>query len=338
MVGLSRGAGAANSYNSSRIFVVIFCLVFTLEASFSKSLSPSRWFGGGKSRSNQLPLAAISASMLEKGGVPIPPTRPRQHQESKTNGSSTAAMLFGDKVVGSKKHRGGAITAASTTTPALDVAEEEEETSSSAIPSLGVNLPTGMDPRLLKPHPILLGEGPDFRFEFVSQCELPTDRGLFHLRAYRYTKAGKTVEPVVLFQGDVHGQRNVLVRVHDQCLTSEVLGSKRCDCKEQLELAMDRIAEGDGGMIIYLPQEGRGIGLANKVAAYNLQEKGLDTVDANLFLGFGDDERTYDYVPYIIKVRKNQALRLSQIISSCLTGTSLCPLYHHRILALNLFV
>ena len=111
------------------------------------------------------------------------------------------------------------------------------------------------------------------------------------------------VEPVVLFQGAHRGRKEVLVRVHDQCLTSEVLGSRRCDCKEQLELAMDRIASGpEGGLIIYLPQEGRGIGLANKVAAYALQEQGLDTVDANLFLGFGDDERTYDYVPYILKV------------------------------------
>lgn len=111
------------------------------------------------------------------------------------------------------------------------------------------------------------------------------------------------VEPVVLFQGSHRGGTDVLVRVHDQCLTSEVLGSRRCDCKEQLELAMDRVAAApEGGLIIYLPQEGRGIGLANKVAAYALQEQGLDTVDANLFLGFGDDERTYDYVPYILKV------------------------------------
>lgn len=161
---------------------------------------------------------------------------------------------------------------------------------------------------------MLLREGPDFRFEFVSQCNLPTDKGLFTLRAYRYTdhKTGKQIEPVALFCGELGGQEDVLMRVHDQCLTSEVLGSKRCDCKEQLELAMDKVmAEPGGGMILYLPQEGRGIGLANKVAAYALQEQGLDTVDANLALGFGDDERTYDYVPYILEHFGVRSVRLA---------------------------
>ena len=179
-----------------------------------------------------------------------------------------------------------------------------------------------------RPTPVLLAEGPDFRFEFISQCELPTARGLFNLRAYRYTKTkaeggALVVEPVVLFQGEHHNQREVLVRVHDQCLTSEVLGSRRCDCKEQLELALDRIVANEGtegavenastggGLIIYLPQEGRGIGLANKVAAYALQEQGLDTVDANLFLGFGDDERTYDYVRYILQDFGIASIRLA---------------------------
>jgi 3,4-dihydroxy 2-butanone 4-phosphate synthase/GTP cyclohydrolase II len=171
------------------------------------------------------------------------------------------------------------------------------------------------DANIERPVPVLLAEGPEFMFEFISECELPTDRGLFHLRAYRYThKATKLiVEPVVMFQGEHEGGREVLVRVHDQCLTSEVLGSRRCDCKEQLEMFLDRIvANGEeGGLVIYLPQEGRGIGLANKVAAYALQEQGLDTVDANLFLGFGDDERTYDYVGFILKDIGVQSIRLA---------------------------
>lgn len=114
------------------------------------------------------------------------------------------------------------------------------------------------------------------------------------------------MEPVVLYKG-IKGspmKSNVLVRVHDQCFTSEVMGSRRCDCREQLELAMDMVQK-QGGAIIYLPQEGRGIGLANKVAAYHLQDQGLDTVDANRRLGFDDDERVYGCVPFILRDRRS---------------------------------
>ncbi|KAJ1480764.1 GTP cyclohydrolase II-domain-containing protein [Baffinella frigidus] len=165
------------------------------------------------------------------------------------------------------------------------------------------------------------------RTEFIAECQLPTDKGMFRLRSYRYrgakvvTRNGERVlewiemEPVVMVSGDVGKPRaesegvpegkgsnseGVLVRVHDQCFTSEVLGSKRCDCKEQLDLALDYI-KAHSGAIIYMPQEGRGIGLANKIAAYELQDGGLDTVDANRHLGFDDDERSYDCVPFILK-------------------------------------
>ena len=115
------------------------------------------------------------------------------------------------------------------------------------------------------------------------------------------------LEPVVMMKGKIKkgiNDENVLLRVHDQCLTSEVFGSRRCDCKEQLELALTKVNELDEdkfGCVIYLQQEGRGIGLANKVAAYALQDKGADTVDANRQLGFQDDERTYEVIPQIME-------------------------------------
>lgn len=102
----------------------------------------------------------------------------------------------------------------------------------------------------------------------------------------------------------------VVVRVHDACFTSEVLGSLKCDCREQLQLALEYIQDSPPGMVIYLQQEGRGIGLANKIAAYALQEKGLDTVDANRALGLPDDCREYSAVAHILKDLGISSIRL----------------------------
>lgn len=132
---------------------------------------------------------------------------------------------------------------------------------------------------------------------FVAETALPTVRGTFRVRAYRDPVTGS--EPLAIISGEIEGCENVLVRVHDECLTSEVLGSLRCDCREQLEAALERIQEEDG-VVIYLRQEGRGIGLANKIAAYALQERGLDTVDANLALGLPDDARSYEAAAAIL--------------------------------------
>ncbi|KAL6771179.1 hypothetical protein ACKKBF_B34255 [Auxenochlorella protothecoides x Auxenochlorella symbiontica] len=137
---------------------------------------------------------------------------------------------------------------------------------------------------------------------FVAETLLPTKRGKFKLRGYRHTTDGGQTftEPCVIYCGDLAGRPDLPLRVHDACFTSEVLGSLKCDCREQLVLAMDHIRRHPPGAVIYLQQEGRGIGLANKIAAYALQERGLDTVDANRALGLPDDCREYSAVAHIL--------------------------------------
>jgi GTP cyclohydrolase II/3,4-dihydroxy-2-butanone 4-phosphate synthase len=148
--------------------------------------------------------------------------------------------------------------------------------------------------------------------EFIAETSLPTKKGRFRLRAYRDPVGGG--EPIALVTGDVAAIRGAVdfpIRVHDQCMTSEVLGSLRCDCKNQLDYALEYMQNSvPAGMVIYLPQEGRGIGLANKVAAYALQESGFDTVDANRELGLPDDARCYDAVPQILKDIGVKSVRL----------------------------
>ncbi|POM74069.1 GTP cyclohydrolase II [Phytophthora palmivora] len=144
---------------------------------------------------------------------------------------------------------------------------------------------------------------------FVAETALPTDGGMFRVRAYRSVGSLRESEPIAMITGDVRGKRNVPVRVHDQCFTSEVFGSLKCDCREQLDYAKAYTKQ-HGGVVIYMPQEGRGIGLANKIMAYSMQERGLDTVDANRVLGFKDDYRSYEPVPAILKDLGIQSIRL----------------------------
>lgn len=140
------------------------------------------------------------------------------------------------------------------------------------------------------------------------QTRLPTQNGDFMLHYYRTDQDDK--EHLALVKGNVSGQENVPVRVHSECLTGDVFGSRRCDCGEQLNRAMQFIEHSGCGVVLYLRQEGRGIGLFHKLQAYNLQDNGLDTVDANLALGHLADERVYDVAAVIINTLNIRSIAL----------------------------
>ena len=142
----------------------------------------------------------------------------------------------------------------------------------------------------------------------VAMAELPTRFGDFHIVAFENNRDGK--EHIAITHGDVIGAADVPVRLHSECLTGDVMGSLRCDCRDQLEASLKMIGKMERGIVLYLRQEGRGIGLINKIRAYSLQDAGLDTVQANLALGFRDDERDYAVAAHMLMSLKIQSVRL----------------------------
>ncbi len=140
----------------------------------------------------------------------------------------------------------------------------------------------------------------------IAEAKLPTHWGEFKVIAFEDKKLNE--EHLLLYMGEL--QNNSLLRIHSQCLTGDTLYSLKCDCGSQLAMALQRISEEGVGMIIYMAQEGRGIGLVNKIRAYELQDKGMNTVEANEALGFAADERDYSYCKEILSAVNISSVRL----------------------------
>ncbi len=142
----------------------------------------------------------------------------------------------------------------------------------------------------------------------AAVADLPTRFGTFHIVGFWNDRDGK--DHIAIVKGDPFGKSDVPVRLHSECLTGDALGSLRCDCRDQLTSALRTIGEQETGMVLYLRQEGRGIGLLNKLRAYALQDEGLDTVDANVALGFRDDERDYSIAAHMLELLQVRSIQL----------------------------
>lgn len=172
------------------------------------------------------------------------------------------------------------------------------------------------------------------RARIESSADLPTEFGRFQVHVFSNNLDSH--EHLALVRGDVAGAKNVPTRLHSECLTGDALGSLRCDCRKQLERALVQLGEQPKGVLLYLRQEGRGIGLTNKIRAYHLQQQGYDTVDANLALGFAADERDYSVAAAMLRALGVEGVALmtnnpDKIERLCAAGIDVSERISHEI-------